>query len=144
MLKVGDEGKVPPQQFDEDDNPIVIQDDSKSKTSKPPTLEYLIKKLEKLKAEKKKLRAKGKKATTYSSSSEDGDSDEEVIKKGRKGRNKHDKASYNTMSFNYNNMPSSTAYTSVPVGKAPHFNRSDYNQWKHCMKNYLYSVSPEV
>jgi hypothetical protein len=144
MLKVGDEGKVPPQQFDEDDNPIVIQDDSKSKTSKPPTLEYLIKKLEKLKAEKKKLRAKGKKATTYSSSSEDGDSDEEVIKKGRKGRNKHDKASYNTMSFNYNNMPSSTAYTSVLVGKAPHFNRSDYNQWKHCMKNYLYSVSPEV
>jgi hypothetical protein len=144
MLKVGDEGKVPPQQFDEDDNPIVIQDDSKSKTSKPPTLEYLMKKLEKLKAEKKKLRAKGKKATTYSSSSEDGDSDEEVIKKGRKGRNKHDKASYNTMSFNYNNMPSSTAYTSVPVGKAPHFNRSDYNQWKHCMKNYLYSVSPEV
>jgi hypothetical protein len=103
-----------------------------------------MKKLEKLKAEKKKLRAKGKKATTYSSSSEDGDSDEEVIKKGRKGRNKHDKASYNTMSFNYNNMPSSTAYTSVPVGKAPHFNRSDYNQWKHCMKNYLYSVSPEV
>jgi hypothetical protein len=103
-----------------------------------------MKKLEKLKAENKKLRAKGKKATTYSFSSKDGDSDEEVIKKGRKERNKHDKASYNTMSFNYNNMPSSTAYTSIPVGKAPHFDGLNYNQWKHCIKNYLYSISPEV
>jgi hypothetical protein len=48
------------------------------------------------------------------------------------------------MSFNYNNRPSSTAYTSVPVGKAPYFNGSKYNQWKHCMKIYLYSISPEV
>jgi hypothetical protein len=87
-----------------------------------------MRKLENLKAENKKHRAKGKKGTTYSSSSEDGDSDEEVSKKGRKGRNKHDKASYNTMSFNYNSMPSSTAYTSVPIGKAPHFDGSNYNQ----------------
>jgi hypothetical protein len=48
------------------------------------------------------------------------------------------------MSFNYDNMPCSTAYTSVPVGKAPFFDESNYNQWKHCMKNYLYSISPEV
>jgi hypothetical protein len=48
------------------------------------------------------------------------------------------------MSFNYNTMPSSTAYTSVPVGKAPRFDGSSYNYWKHCMKNYLYSISPEV
>jgi hypothetical protein len=121
MSKVGDEGEVPPQQFDEDGNPIVIEDDSKSETSKPPTMEYLMKKLEKFKAKNKKPRAKGKKATAYSSSSEDGDSDEEVIKKGRKGRNKHNKASYNTMSFNYNNMPSSTAYTFIPIGKTLHF-----------------------
>jgi hypothetical protein len=107
-------------------------------------LEYLIKKLENLKAENKKLRAKGKKATTYSSSSEDDDSDEEIIKKRRKGRNKHDKTSYNIMSFNYNNMSSSITYTSVPIGKAPHFSGSNYNQWKHCMRNYLYSISPEV
>jgi hypothetical protein len=103
-----------------------------------------MKKLEKLKAENKKLREKGKKGAKYSSSSEDGDSDKEVIKKGRKGRNKHNKASYNTMSFNYNNMPSSTTYTSVPVCKAPHFDGSNYNQWKYCMKNYLYSISSEV
>jgi hypothetical protein len=143
MSKAEDEGEVPPQQFDEDDNHVVGDDGSKLKTSKAPTLEYLIKKLEKLKAENKKLRAKGKKATTYSSSSEDGDSNKEVIKKGRKGRTKHDKAFYNTMSFNYNNMPSSTAYISVPVSKASRFDGSNCSQWNHCMKNYLYSISLE-
>jgi hypothetical protein len=101
-------------------------------------------KLKKFKAENKKLRAKGKKTTTYSSSSEDDDSDEEVVKKGRKERTKHDKASYSTMSFNYNSMPSSTDYTSILVGKAPRFDGLNYNQWKYCMKNYLYSISPEV
>jgi hypothetical protein len=135
MSKAGDESEVPPQQFDEDDNPIVVEEGSKSGISKAPTLKDHMKKLEKLKAENKKLRAKGKKGITYSSSSEDGDSEEKVSKKGRKGRNKHAKPSYNSMSFNYNNMSSSTAYTSVPVGNAPHFNGVNYNQWKHCIKN---------
>jgi hypothetical protein len=48
------------------------------------------------------------------------------------------------MSFNYNNMQNSTTYTSVPVGKAPRFDGSNYNQLKHCMKNYVYSLHPEV
>jgi hypothetical protein len=65
-------------------------------------------------AENKKLRAKanGKKTKESSSSSEEDSSfEEEVSKKGTKGRRSHDKPSYNSMSFNYNNMPSSTAYT---------------------------------
>jgi hypothetical protein len=105
-----------------------------------------MKKLEKLKAENKKLKVKEKKGKAYSSSNEDGDSlfEEEVSKKGRKGRNKYDKPSYNCMSFNYNNMPISTSYTSVPVGKDPCFDGSNYNQWKHCMKNYLYSIHLKV
>jgi hypothetical protein len=146
MSKTRDEGEVPPQQFDEDGIPIVIEAGSKSGTSNTPTLEDLMKKLEKLKTENKKLKAKEKKSKTYSSSSEDGDSsfEEEVSKKGRKGRNKHDKPSYNSISFNYNNMPISTSYTSIPVGKARRFNGSNYNQWKHCIKNYLYSIHPEV
>jgi hypothetical protein len=41
-------------------------------------------------------------------------------------------------------MPISTSYTSVPIGKAPYFDGSNYNQWKNCMKNYLYSIHPEV
>jgi hypothetical protein len=62
----------------------------------------------------------------------------------KKVRNNRDKSSYNSMPFNYDNMPSTTAYTSIPVGKASYFDGTCYNQWKHCMKNYLYSISPEV
>jgi hypothetical protein len=56
-------------------------------------------KLDKLKAENKRLKAKGMRGTKYSSSSEDGDSSfkEEVSNKGRKGRKKHDKPSYNSV-----------------------------------------------
>jgi hypothetical protein len=85
---------------------------------------------------------KSKKDMTHSSSTEDDNSEEEISRKGRKGR--HDKPSYNSMPFNYNTMPSSTAYTSIPIGNASRFDGSNYNQWKHCMKKYVYSISPEV
>jgi hypothetical protein len=48
MSNFRDEGKVPPQQFDEDGNPVVGEDGSKSEASKAPTLEYLMKKLKKV------------------------------------------------------------------------------------------------
>jgi hypothetical protein len=144
MMASEDEKTTP--RLDEDGNPIAVEVGSRLGISKTPTLEDLMNKLEKLMTKNKRLKAKGKKATTYSSSSEDGDSsfEEEVSNKGRKGRNKYDKPSYNSMSFNYNNMPNSIAYTSIPVGKAPHFDGSNYNQWMHCMKNYLYSLHPKV
>jgi hypothetical protein len=85
MSKGGEEGEAPPQRFDEDSNLLVIEEDSKLGTPNTPTLEGLMKKLEKLKAENKKLRAKEKKTKVYSSSREDGDSEEDVSKKGRKG-----------------------------------------------------------
>jgi hypothetical protein len=93
MSKAGDEFQEPPPQLDEDGNPIVVEVGSKSGTSNTPTLEDLMKKFEKLKVENKKLKAEGKKGKTYSSSNQDGDSsfEDEVSKKGRKGRNKHDK-----------------------------------------------------
>jgi hypothetical protein len=147
MSKIGGQGGVPPQQqFDEDGNPIVVETCSKSGTSNTPMLEDLMKKLEKLKAENKKLKEEEKKDKTHSSSSEEGDSssEEEVSKKRRKGRNKQDKPSYNSISFNYNNMLVSTSYTSVLIGKAPYFDGSNYNQWKHYMKKYLYSIHPNV
>jgi hypothetical protein len=91
-----------------------------------------MKMLEKLTAENNKLRrkAKNKKIKGDSSSSEDEDSslEEDVSKKGKKGRNNRDKSSYNSMSFNYDNMPSITAYTSIPVGKDPYFDGTCYNQ----------------
>jgi pantothenate kinase-related protein Tda10 len=57
-------------QLDEDGNPIIVGEGSKSGSSKTATLEDLM----------KRLKVKGKKATTYSSSSKDGDSscEEEV------------------------------------------------------------------
>jgi hypothetical protein len=46
--------------LNEDSNPIVVELGSKSRTSKTQTLEDLMKKLEKLKAENKRLKEKGK------------------------------------------------------------------------------------
>jgi hypothetical protein len=107
-----------------------------------------MKRLEKLTAENNNLRRKAKakrtKGSSFSSEGEDCSYKEDVSKKGKKGRNNHDKPSYNSMSFNYDNIPSTTANTSIPVGKAPYFDGTCYNQCKHCMKNYLYSISPEV
>jgi hypothetical protein len=106
-----------------------------------------MKRLEKLTAKNNELRRKVKATRTKegsSSSEEDSSYEEEDSKKGKNGRNNRDKPSYNSTPFNYDNMPSTTAYTSIPVGKAPYFDGTYYNQWKHYMKNYLYFISLEV
>jgi hypothetical protein len=146
MLRIGNENEELPV-FDDESNTNNNEEGSKTGASTDVKLEDLMKRLEKLTAETNKLRrkAKGKKIKGRSSSSEEDSSyKEDVSKKGKKGRNNHDKPSYNSMSFNYDNMPNTTAYTSIPVGKAPYFDGTCYNQWKHCMKIYLYSISPEV
>jgi hypothetical protein len=124
------------------------QEDNKSRASGGPSLEDLMRRLEKITIENNKLRRKdkGKKIKGGSSSSEDEDSslEDDVSKKGKKGRNNHDKTSYNSMSFNYDNMPTTTPYTSIPIGRDPYFDGTCYNQWKHYKKNYLYSISLEV
>jgi hypothetical protein len=107
-------------------------------------VEELMKKLEKLNAELTKLKTKKEKKNASASEDDDSTYEEDVSNKAKKDKKKHDKSSYNAMSFNYNHMSTSTAYTSMPVGKAPYFDGTNYNQWKHCMKSYLYSISPEV
>jgi hypothetical protein len=96
-----------------------------------------MKKLENLNSELSKLKAKDKKGKKNASASDHDDSsyEEEVSNKAERDKKKHDKSSYNDMSFNYNHMPSSMAYTSVPIGKASYFDGTNYNQWKHCMKS---------
>jgi hypothetical protein len=147
MSRTGDENEELPR-FDDETNPNTNVKGSKIGASADATLDDLMRRLEKLTVENNKVRRKSKckKRKGGSSSSEDEDSslEEDVFKKGKKGRNNRDKPSYNSMSFNYNNMPSTTTYTSIPVGKAPYFDETCYNQWKHCMKNYLYSILPEV
>jgi hypothetical protein len=79
----------------------------------------LQRKIDKL---KKKLKdSKSCQLTSSSSSNEETDdtSEEEVKGKGNRGR-KGDKRSYNTTSFNCDNLPPSNTFTSVPIGKAPH------------------------
>jgi hypothetical protein len=103
-----------------------------------------MKQIEKLNAELTKLKTKKDKKNISTSEDDDSSYEEDASNKAKKDKKKHDKSSYNAMSFNYNNMPSSMAYTSIPVGKTPYFDVTNYNQWKHCMKIYLYYISPEV
>jgi hypothetical protein len=130
MSRIGEEDEVPPR-FDDENNMNNNQEDDKSRASSGPSLEDLRRWLEKLTIENNKLRrkAKGKKTKGGSSSSEDEDSslEEDVSKKGKKVRNNRDKPSYNSMSLNYDNMPSTTAYTFIPIGKAPYFDGTYYN-----------------
>jgi hypothetical protein len=147
MSRTGEEDEVATR-FDDENNMNNNQEDDKSRASGGPFLKDLMRRLEKLTAMNNKLRrkAKGKKTKGGSSSSEDEDSslEEDVSNNGKKERNKRDKPFYNSMSFNFDNMPSTTAYTSILIGKAPYFDGTCYNQWKPCMKNYLYSISLEV
>jgi predicted RNase H-like nuclease (RuvC/YqgF family) len=89
------------QKFDEEGNPITIEEGSKMGASNTPTLEDLMKRLEKLTAENNKLRRKIKakriKGGSSSSKEEDSSNEEDVSKKEKKGRNNRDKPSYNSM-----------------------------------------------
>jgi hypothetical protein len=58
MSRDGDEIEVLPPKFDDEGNQLVVEERSKLRTSKTPMLENLMKKLEKLMAENKKLKAK--------------------------------------------------------------------------------------
>jgi hypothetical protein len=147
MSRNGDEHDATPR-FDDKSNTNNNEEGSKTGVSTDTKLEYLMKRVEKLttKNNKPRRKVKAKRTKGDSSSSEEEDSlyEEDVSKKGKKWRNNGDKPSYNSMSFNYDNMPSNTAYTTIPIGKALYFDGTCYNQWKHYMKNYLYSISPEV
>jgi hypothetical protein len=73
---------------------------------------------------RRKVKAKRTKEGSFSSEEEDSSYEEYVSKKEKKGRNNSDKSSYNSISFNYDNIPSTTTYTSIPVGKALYFDKT--------------------
>jgi hypothetical protein len=114
MSKAGDEVQVIPPNGDSSDG-----------ASKDSRVEQLSSELKQLKLQrridklKKKLKEfKSREVASFSSSNEeiDASSKEEVKdKKGEKGDNR----SYNTTPFNYDNLPNSSIFTSVPVGKSP-------------------------
>jgi hypothetical protein len=93
---------------------------------------------------KKKLRdSKCWELASSSSSNEETDASSKEEAKGKR-RRKGDKKSYNSTSFNYDNLPPSNAFSSVPIGKAPHFDRTHYTKWIYLMKMYLISLNPSV
>jgi hypothetical protein len=84
-----------------------------------------------------------------SSSSSDGESDassneDKEFTKMLKKRKKGDKKSNNS-TFNYDILPSnSTCFMSLPIGKPPRFNGTNYTQWRHNMKMHLVSFNPGI
>jgi hypothetical protein len=136
MSKTGGQVITPPPPLGDDENASIVE------TSATPTVEELMKQIERLNAELTKLKTKKGKKNISASEDDDSSCEEDASNKAKKDKKKCDKSSYNVMSFNYNNMPSFTAYTSIPVGKAPYFDGTNYNQWKYCMKSYLYSSHP--
>jgi hypothetical protein len=101
----------------------------------------LQRKIDKLK--KKLKESKSQELASSSSLNEETDASFEEEAKGKKGR-KGDKKSYNTISFNYDNLPSSSAFSLVPVGEGPRFDGTDYTKWRYSMKMHLISLNPSV
>jgi hypothetical protein len=93
---------------------------------------------------KKKLKeSKSREVASSSSSNEETDasSEEANDKKGGKG----DQRSYNTTSFNYDNLPHFSTFTLVPVGNPPpYFDGTDYTKWSYSIRMHLISLSPSI
>jgi hypothetical protein len=121
MLKAGDEVEVLPPKGDGSS----AKNSPKDGTPKDSHVEQFSSELQQLKLQikinklkKKRKDSKSQQLTSSSSSNEEIDASSEEEVKGKRGW-KGDNRSYNTTSFNYDNLPSSSAFTSVPAGKAP-------------------------
>jgi hypothetical protein len=112
---------------------------------KPPTprssnVDELTSELKVLKLQEKiamlKMKLKNKKTkiqevSSLSSSNEesnDSSSDDECnqVMKGKGKKKNGSKPSYNTTSFNYDSLPTNPSFTSVHIGKTPHFDGMNY------------------
>jgi hypothetical protein len=141
MSKAREEVVVPPPRVDDSSD----KNSPKHDIPKGSHVEELSLGLMQLKLQRKidKLKTMKSWQLTSSSSNEESDSSSEEEVKGKRGR-KGDKRSYNTTSFNYDNLPSSSTFTFIPVGKAPCFDRMDYTKWKYAMKMHLILLNPSI
>jgi hypothetical protein len=141
----------------------VVKENSKKEANKKEKEEE--KKKEDSKQEKKKKRKKEEKkrrkrtpspspsssSSSSSSSSENGDGDDEyydtripkrTIKPKPKPKAKDD---YKSVSFNYDSLDTkSKDDVTIPVGKLPQFDGTNFAKWKHMMKAYLTGLSLEL
>jgi hypothetical protein len=119
--------------------------------SKDSRVEQLSSELKQLKLQrridkvKKKLKeSKSREVVSSSSSNEETDASSEEEANDKKG-GKGDKRSYNTTSFNYDNLPHFGTFTLVPVGNPlPYFDGMDYTKWSYSIRMHLISLSPSI
>jgi hypothetical protein len=130
MSKDGNEVQVIPPKGDGSSGKIAPIDGA-SKDSRVEQLSSelnwlkLQRKIDKLKKKRKETKSHEVASSSSSNEETDASSEEEAMdKKGRKG----DKRSYNTTPFNYDNLPHSSTFTLVPIGKPPHFDGMDYTK----------------
>jgi hypothetical protein len=96
-------------------------------------------KIAKLKKKIKHKNLKGQEVSSSSSNEEvnDSSSDDDESFKAKKGKDKKKHGSmpsYNTISFNYDSLPSNHTFTIVHSGKVLHFDGMNYSKWHHGMK----------
>jgi hypothetical protein len=146
MSKAGDEGQVIPPKGDGSGGKTTPIDGA----SIDSHVEQLSSELKQLKLQRKidKLKKKLKESKSHevafsSSSNEETNASFEEEAKDKKG-GKGDKRSYNTTPFNYDNLSQSSTFTSVPVGKPPHFDGTDNTKLSYSMRMHLISLSPSI
>jgi hypothetical protein len=90
-------------------------------------------------------------SSSSSSSSENGDGDDEyygtrIPKRTIKPKSKHKaKDDYRSVSCNYDTLDTkSKDDVTIPVGKLPQFDGTNFAKWKHMMKAYLTNLSLEL
>jgi hypothetical protein len=121
MSKAGDEVQVIPPKGDSS-NVKTSPVDGASKDSRVEQLSSELKQLKlqrKIDKLKKKVKeSKSREVVSSCSSNEETDASSKEEAKDKKEK-KRDKRSYNTASYNYDNLPHSNNFTSIPIGNPP-------------------------
>jgi hypothetical protein len=93
---------------------------------------------------KSKSKSKSKRIVIESSSSSTSSSDEGSIYIKRRKKKKSVTSNYSRTPFNYDNMSSNNNFLSVSLGKPPHFDGTNYSQWRTNMRWHLFSLHPSL
>jgi hypothetical protein len=93
---------------------------------------------------KKKSKSKSKRIVIESSSSSTSSSDEGSIYIKRRKKKKSITSNYSRTPFNYDNMSCNNNFLSISLGKPPHFDGTNYSQWRTNMRWHLFSLHPSL
>jgi hypothetical protein len=93
---------------------------------------------------KGKSKRKSKRIVIESSSSSTSSSDEGSIYIKRRKKKKSVTSNYSHTPFNYDNMSSNNNFLCISLGKPPHFDGTNYSQWRTNMRWHLFSLHPSL